>query len=270
MRDIKPLYNKHRGQTVYIIGCGPQLAHLSAEQLSRLNSAVTIGTNTTPFFEPLRTSYWCANHPALCFLTRPILQGGATFGVHCEKQRRRHKYDTLFTWLGKIESHKTRRFRARRMLQRGRGIKAYSTVVLEAGQFALFLGAAKIVFIAVQMRTHRHWYHEAGQEAAFEKIKQGVADVVKIRFPDARDEVEEKRNLRHMLSKDAPSAPFRPRMGYEFLGHKMGDFPNAEYIGRNGIHVGVHQDISEEDIEWFVGLIRAIIKRNEGRKRRVG
>ena len=48
--------------------------------------------------------------------------------------------------------------------------------------------------------------------------------------------------------------------GYEFLGYKTGDFPNAEYIGKNGIHIGVHQDVSESNIEWFIESIEEFIK----------
>jgi dTDP-4-amino-4,6-dideoxygalactose transaminase len=48
--------------------------------------------------------------------------------------------------------------------------------------------------------------------------------------------------------------------GYEFLGYNLGDFPNAEYIGRNGIHIGVHQDVDEEDIDWFIGCIETFIE----------
>ena len=44
--------------------------------------------------------------------------------------------------------------------------------------------------------------------------------------------------------------------GYEFLGYRLGDFPNAEYIGKNGIHIGVHQDINDADIEWFISSVR--------------
>jgi dTDP-4-amino-4,6-dideoxygalactose transaminase len=43
--------------------------------------------------------------------------------------------------------------------------------------------------------------------------------------------------------------------GYEFLGYRLGEFPNAEYVGKNGIHIGVHQDIDDADIEWFVNCI---------------
>lgn len=40
--------------------------------------------------------------------------------------------------------------------------------------------------------------------------------------------------------------------GFEFLGHKLGEFPNAEHVGRNGIHIGIHQDLGEEHIEYIV------------------
>jgi len=43
--------------------------------------------------------------------------------------------------------------------------------------------------------------------------------------------------------------------GFEFLGYKLGDFPNAEYIGNNGLHIGVHQDIDEEDIDYFIDVV---------------
>ena len=43
--------------------------------------------------------------------------------------------------------------------------------------------------------------------------------------------------------------------GFSFLGYKPGDFPNAEYIGNNGLHVGVHQDLNEEHIDYFVKTV---------------
>jgi len=43
--------------------------------------------------------------------------------------------------------------------------------------------------------------------------------------------------------------------GFSFLGYKLGDFPNAEYIGRQGLHIGVHQDINKEDIEYILSTI---------------
>lgn len=53
--------------------------------------------------------------------------------------------------------------------------------------------------------------------------------------------------------------------GYEFMGYKSGDFPNAEYIGKNGIHIGVHQDVKEENIGWFIDCVGEFIKEAEKR-----
>lgn len=33
------------------------------------------------------------------------------------------------------------------------------------------------------------------------------------------------------------------------MGYKPGDFPNAEWVGNNGVHIGCHQYLSDEDIE---------------------
>lgn len=35
---------------------------------------------------------------------------------------------------------------------------------------------------------------------------------------------------------------------FSYLGHKLGDFPKAEYIGNNGIHIGCHQFLTEQDL----------------------
>lgn len=38
---------------------------------------------------------------------------------------------------------------------------------------------------------------------------------------------------------------------YAFSGHQLGDFPDAEYVGENGIHIGMHQDLSGEDLDYL-------------------
>ncbi len=37
---------------------------------------------------------------------------------------------------------------------------------------------------------------------------------------------------------------------FEFLGHSLGEFPEAEYIGENGLHFGVHQYLNNDDIDY--------------------
>lgn len=40
--------------------------------------------------------------------------------------------------------------------------------------------------------------------------------------------------------------------GFSYLGYKSGQFPNADYMGHNGIHVGVHQDVGIEEMEYLL------------------
>ena len=49
--------------------------------------------------------------------------------------------------------------------------------------------------------------------------------------------------------------------GFSFLGCKPGDFPNAEYIGDNGLHIGVHQDLTDQHIEYFIDTVKKFLQR---------
>jgi len=48
--------------------------------------------------------------------------------------------------------------------------------------------------------------------------------------------------------------------GFSFLGYKLGDFPNAEYIGDNGLHIGVHQDLGDEHIDYLADTVEKFLK----------
>lgn len=47
---------------------------------------------------------------------------------------------------------------------------------------------------------------------------------------------------------------------FSYLGHRLGEFPRAEYIGENGVHVGVHHYLSEEDLATIVNTVRSYVK----------
>lgn len=48
--------------------------------------------------------------------------------------------------------------------------------------------------------------------------------------------------------------------GFKYLGYRKGDFPNAEYIGNNGFHVGVHQDLRKKELDYFIYCIENFLK----------
>ena len=37
---------------------------------------------------------------------------------------------------------------------------------------------------------------------------------------------------------------------FEYLGHKLGEFPEAEYVGGNGLHFGIHQYLFKEELDY--------------------
>ena len=49
--------------------------------------------------------------------------------------------------------------------------------------------------------------------------------------------------------------------GFAYLGYELGQFPVAEYMGYNGIHVGVHQDVGVKDMEYLVDTISVFLDR---------
>ena len=50
--------------------------------------------------------------------------------------------------------------------------------------------------------------------------------------------------------------------GFSFLGYKLGDFPGAEYIGENGLHIGVHQDLGDEQIDYFFETVKKFLSKH--------
>jgi len=48
---------------------------------------------------------------------------------------------------------------------------------------------------------------------------------------------------------------------FEFLGHKLGEFPEAEYGGDNGLHFGIHQYLSKEDLDYSSDKLHEYFKK---------
>lgn len=47
--------------------------------------------------------------------------------------------------------------------------------------------------------------------------------------------------------------------GFSFLRHKLGDFPNSEYIGDFGVHIGVHQDLGKRECDYILNVIEEFL-----------
>jgi dTDP-4-amino-4,6-dideoxygalactose transaminase len=48
---------------------------------------------------------------------------------------------------------------------------------------------------------------------------------------------------------------------FEFLGYRKGDFPVAEYIGENGLHFGIHQYLSSDDLTYICNILKSYFEK---------
>jgi len=44
---------------------------------------------------------------------------------------------------------------------------------------------------------------------------------------------------------------------FQFLGYEQGQFPVAEYVGRNGLHFGIHQYLSDDDLHYISDCLKS-------------
>jgi len=60
------------------------------------------------------------------------------------------------------------------------------------------------------------------------------------------------RNLFYSMPTQCPS--------YAFLGYKLGDFPETEYCSDHGCHIGIHQDLTIEQLDYVIEVIEKFLK----------
>ena len=51
--------------------------------------------------------------------------------------------------------------------------------------------------------------------------------------------------------------------GFAYLGYRPGRFPNAEYVGEHGIHIGVHQDLGRREMDYVLETIEDFLEMNQ-------
>lgn len=51
--------------------------------------------------------------------------------------------------------------------------------------------------------------------------------------------------------------------GFSYLGYQEGQFPVAEYMGKNGLHVGVHQDVGIEEMDYLLNELAAFLEKHQ-------
>lgn len=42
---------------------------------------------------------------------------------------------------------------------------------------------------------------------------------------------------------------------FKYLGYTIGEFPDSEYVGDNGIHIGTHKYLSDNDVSYIISNV---------------
>ena len=96
--------------------------------------------------------------------------------------------------------------------------------------------------------------HEIVAPHAFSVL---MKDKVKANGKDLIDFLEErgiqtKRNFGSMPTQ---------HKSFAYLGHKLGEFPAAEYIGDKGVHFGIHQKLTKKDLDYAAETLHDYFRR---------
>jgi len=106
------------------------------------------------------------------------------------------------------------------------------------------------------------YYFITLKEEPYEEIGPHAFPVIlKKNLPFSRNELVEFLIKHGIDTRDLFSSIPTQCNGYKFLNYKLGDFPISEYIGNNGFHIGVHQDIKKSDIEYIIETIKKFLKK---------
>jgi dTDP-4-amino-4,6-dideoxygalactose transaminase len=87
--------------------------------------------------------------------------------------------------------------------------------------------------------------------------------IVKENAPFTRDQLVDYLDKQGIDTRDLFSSMPTQCPGFSYLGHKLGSFPNAEYMGNYGFHIGVHQDINNGQIDYIFSALKLFIDKME-------
>lgn len=196
-RAVSRLNGAHRGQTVYIIGSGPQLGELDPAQRAALERRVTIGVNRTQYV--VKPRYFLSAYPSEVLLARATSPGSTAVNM-------RPEYDAPVV-RGAV-SIQRRGLPGHPVLPDAFDpgmpyLVTYQNVALAATNLALVLGARKVVYVGVEQRNSLHYYD--AQPDLRRRIVQDLTaieakDVFTLDHPHATFE-----HFREVLSRDPGS-----------------------------------------------------------------
>ncbi len=131
-------------------------------------------------------------------------------------------------------------------------IKIFNKILNTRRRNMLYLCKAFEKFSEFFLPFREEAYEKLGPHAFPITLREGVGfskDEL-VQFLDVNG--VDSRNLFYSIPTQCPS--------YAFLGHRLGDFPNSEYLSNHGIHIGVHQDLGVPELKYVVKVVERFLK----------
>ena len=147
---VEALRNKHQDDTIFIMGCSPQLNELTADQLQLLSKRVTIGVNDS--FYRFVPQYLLSSYIAELTVAHKRHRTATTI-IHARPYIAAPLLEgTLTVARENFAGELTQDF--------GESLRLFSkaNVVLLASHLAAIMGARRIAYIGVEMKTLVHYY----------------------------------------------------------------------------------------------------------------
>jgi hypothetical protein len=178
----RELDSKHLGETIFVIGSGPQLASLSQSTLAKLEKLTTIAVNKV--FYQFRPTYFLSAYIGEVLLAakrvpestllhmRPIYESPLVTGVIPLKRMQYENGMSIPRNFGDDSPTLLTRF----------------NVALGATHLAYILGAKRIVYLGVEQRNRLHFYNfdeELRQKICSDLMELGDPEILRVDHPYA-------------------------------------------------------------------------------------
>ncbi len=196
LAQVMQLNGSKRGETVFIIGSGPQLNSLSADQLRALNSRPTIGVNRTQY--ALDLEFFLSAYPAEVLLARA--RGSARTTVMHLRPRLEAPLIRNTLTIRRVRHAKGQPL-APTLTEPEPTLHTFKNVALAATHLALVLGAKRVIFVGVEQTSALHFY-----DTRPELRRQMITDIKKIRAQSILSIDHPYATAEHLLEKLATDA----------------------------------------------------------------
>ena len=232
-------YKGKKVGTIGLIGCfSLYVAHII--------SSIEGGMIVTDDFEVARISRSLRNHGKLCDCVKCVINDDP---ASCPKRKPTNsKIDPRFIFprIG------------------------YSAKMNEL-EAAVGLGTMEVADEILKIRRSNYYFYTEmfkKFEEYFITIKEGPNDkigphafpiIVKDTAPFSRNEIAYYLQQKGIDSRTLFGSIPTQSNGYKWMGYEEGEFPVAEYVGKRGFHIGVHQGINEEQREYVIKTIEEFI-----------